>query len=91
MIFAISGNIPGGWVGLLNDRINNKVEKTNLINKHALNREPVHFPCPADSLAQLGEVCWAKGYGFEPRPDQHSGSLNNCEESAAFVITSANS
>ena len=44
-------------MGLLNDRINNKVEKTNLINKHALNREPVHFPCPADSLAQLGEVC----------------------------------
>ena len=24
------------------------------------------------------------------RPDQHSGSLNNWEESAAFVITSAN-
>ena len=29
-------------------------------------------------LAQLGErrapVCWAGGHGFEPRPDQHSGS-----------------
>ena len=30
------------------------------------------------------------GRGFNPRPDQHSGSLNNCGESAAFVMTSAN-
>ena len=35
-------------------------------------------------------VCWAGGHGFEPRPDQHSGSLNNWEENAAFVMTSAN-
>ena len=35
-------------------------------------------------------VCRAGGRGFKPRPDQHSGSLNNCEESAAFVMTSAN-
>ena len=28
-------------VGLLNDRINNKLEKSNLIDEHALNREPV--------------------------------------------------
>ena len=27
---------------------------------------------------------------FKPQPDQHLGSLNNWEESAAFVITSAN-
>ena len=27
------------WVGLLTDRINNKLEKCNLINEHALNRE----------------------------------------------------
>ena len=27
--------------GLLTDRINNKLEKGNLINEHALNREPV--------------------------------------------------
>ena len=32
----------------------------------------------------------AGGRGFKPRPDQHSGSLNNRGESAAFVITSAN-
>ena len=29
------------WVGLLTDRIKNKLEKGNLINEHALNREPV--------------------------------------------------
>ena len=29
------------WVGLLTDRINNKLEKRNLINEHALNHEPV--------------------------------------------------
>ena len=32
----------------------------------------------------------AGGRGFKPRPDQHSGSLNNRGESAAFVMTSAN-
>ena len=30
------------WVGLLtDDSINNKLEKSNLINEHALNSEPV--------------------------------------------------
>ena len=28
-------------MGLLHDRINNKLEKSNLIDEHALNREPV--------------------------------------------------
>ena len=28
------------WVGLLTDRINNNLEKSNSINKHVLNREP---------------------------------------------------
>ena len=28
-------------MGLVNDRINNKLEKSNLIDEHALNREPV--------------------------------------------------
>ena len=38
-------------------------------------------------------VCWAGpgGSRFKPWPDQHSGSLNNWEENAAFVMTSANS
>ena len=35
-------------------------------------------------------VYWAGGRGFKPRPDQHSGSLNDWGESAAFVIISAN-
>ena len=30
-------------VGLLTDRINNKLEKCNLINEHSLNPEPVPF------------------------------------------------
>ena len=30
-------------MGLLTDRINNKLKKSNLINDHALNREPVPF------------------------------------------------
>ena len=29
------------WVGLLTDRINDNLEESNLINEHALNREPV--------------------------------------------------
>ena len=28
------------WVELLTDRINTQMEKSNLINEHALNREP---------------------------------------------------
>ena len=28
-------------MGLLTDKINNKLERSNLINEHALNREPV--------------------------------------------------
>ena len=31
------------WVGLLTDRINDKLEKCNLINEHALNLESVPF------------------------------------------------
>ena len=45
-------------------------------------------------LAQLREhqsAAWAEvGRGFKPWLDQYSGSLNNLEESAAFVMTSAN-
>ena len=29
------------WVGLVTDRIMNKLEKSNLINEHTQNREPV--------------------------------------------------
>ena len=35
-------------------------------------------------------VCRGGGRGFKPRQDQNSGSLNNWEESAAFVMRSAN-
>ena len=43
----------------------------------------------ADRLAQLVDYR-AGGHGFKPWPDQHSGSLNNRGESAAFVMTSTN-
>ena len=33
-------------MGLLTDRINNKLEKSNLINDHALNSEPVPLKTP---------------------------------------------
>ena len=39
------------WVGLLIERINNKLEKSNLINEHALNREPV-------SLKIFSQLLW---------------------------------
>ena len=44
------------------------------------------------SLLTGGSVDWASDChaGGRLRPDQHSGSLNNWVESAAFVITSAN-
>ena len=40
------------WLRLLTDRINNKLEKSNLINEHALNREPVSLK--VDYLDKLG-------------------------------------
>ena len=33
------------WVELVTDRINKKMKKSNLINEHALNREPVPLTC----------------------------------------------
>ena len=42
-------------------------------------------------LAQLGERGSAeREVAGSNRPDQHLGSFNNWEESAAFVMTSAN-
>ena len=38
------------WVGLLSDRINNKFERSNLINEHALNREHVPLIALVSSL-----------------------------------------
>ena len=39
------------WKGLLTDRVNNDLEKSYLINEHALNREPV--PLTASPLKYL--------------------------------------
>ena len=48
----------------------------------------------ANQRRPVSLVGWVSHHGaggceFEPWPDQHSGSLNNRIESAAFVITSA--
>ena len=43
------------WLGLLTDRINNKLEKSNLINEHALNREPVSL-----KVDYLDKAIWIK-------------------------------
>ena len=49
----------------------------------ALDRRPI-------SSVGRAPDCRAGGRGFKPRPDQHSGSLNNLGERAAFVMTPAN-
>ena len=41
-------------------------------------------------LALRAPVCWAGGRLFKPRPDQHSGSFNNCRRKCCFLTTSAN-
>ena len=42
-------------MGLLTDRIDNKLEKSNLINEHALNRAPV--PLRFEHLCSLKNFC----------------------------------
>ena len=43
------------WLGLLTDRINNKLEKSNLIIEHALNRESVSL-----KVDYLDKAIWIK-------------------------------
>ena len=43
-----------------------------------------------NNSALVVSVGRAGGHGLEHLPDQHSGSLNNLEVSATFVMTSAN-
>ena len=43
------------WLGLLIDRMNNKLEKSNLINEHALNREPASL-----KVDYLDKATWIK-------------------------------
>ena len=57
---------------------------------HAIYRTNILFDRHLVSSVGRAPVYWAGGCGFKPQPNQHSGSLNNWEESAAFVMTSAN-
>ena len=50
------------WVGLLTDRINNKLEKRNLINEHALNREPVPLTEVILRLSSFFDSCQFLAY-----------------------------
>ena len=68
-------------MGLLNDRINNKLEKCNLIDEHALNREPVPltvsgklptYPFPKLTLTLTSHLGQNVGLGkveMEPLPE----------------------
>ena len=59
-------------MGLLTDRINNKLKRSNLINEHALNREPV--PLRASKVIRRpggrrvggggGKLCMYNNEGF---------------------------
>ena len=67
------------------------LQRTNLFDKKRETKKKGERT--AVWLAQLvgrAPVCQAGGRGFKPRPDQRSGSLNNWEESVAFVMISAN-
>ena len=47
------------------------------------------FSLPVRSVDRATDY-YVEGRGSNPWQDQHSGSLNNYGESAAFVMTSAN-
>ena len=53
-------------MGLLTDRINNKLEKSNLINEHALNREPVplinNLLCRLQDNGNVIGLIWQRGF-----------------------------
>ena len=53
-------------MGLLTNRINNKLENSNLINEHALNREPVPLTANCSCRSQISQVhtVWTK---FNPQ------------------------
>ena len=52
-IYSEIAEIHVSGIKLLTDRINNTLEKSNLINEHALNREPVPLIVPILSKIQL--------------------------------------
>ena len=54
------------WVGLLTDRINNKLEKSILINEHALNRKPFPFTFHTVSSSAQRELSTETGFYSNP-------------------------
>ena len=51
--------------GIITDRINNKLEKSNLINEHALNRKPFPLTLFISSSAQR-ELSTVTGFYSNP-------------------------
>ena len=79
----IEDKIREGQV-LLDQRENYESSATDLSeNQLPPNRRPV------SSVGRAPDCC-AGGRRIKPGPDQHSGSLNNWGERAAFVMTPAN-
>ena len=52
------------WVRLLTDRIDDKLEKSNLINEHALIREPVPLTFPQTDFWEKKLYSEMKAYGL---------------------------
>ena len=68
------------WVGLLTNRINSKLEKSNLINQHALNRKPVLFsPSPSPSPSPHDCKTWC---GLI-----QDGSFTNCHGCVTYKFS----
>ena len=77
------------WRHLIKTKTSKSKESTNLLDYTC----PllVCFKCHLVSSVGKAPVCWAGGRTFRPWRDQYSGSLNNWEDTIAFVITSTNS
>ena len=82
----------GAWhLKMLTQRVGYERAKTQRggAEERPLKIEGLFDRRPVSSVGRATDCC-AGGRRFKPRPDQHSGSLNNRGERAAFVMTPAN-
>ena len=105
-IVSIKGLSNAVVIGDMNQNSLNAINKLNIhVHVQHLMKLPTcgtDRPVPTDlfhlgtdrPVSSVGRVpdYRARGCGFKPRPDHHSGSLKKIieEKSAAFVMTSAN-
>jgi len=77
------------WCDVYNFKVTFTGTSCFFILQHILNRWSNLISRPVSSVGRAPDCC--AGYRkFKPRPDQHSGSLNNWGERAAFAMTPAN-